>query len=106
MLGMKIYISGAITGDPNYYDKFKEAEQTLKEIGFDVINPADNKMPPNTTWEQYMQVSITQLAMCEAIYMLKGWEQSKGATIEKMWAEGSGKLIYLQDKAKAKGETL
>ena len=34
------------------------------------------QLPIETTWEEYMQMSMTMLKMCNAIYMLKGWEDS------------------------------
>ena len=39
---MKIYISGAITNNPNYVNQFKEAEQKLSLSGHAVINPVKN----------------------------------------------------------------
>ena len=37
---MTVYISGAITDVPDFKDRFKEAEKHLRELGFNVINPA------------------------------------------------------------------
>ena len=39
-------------------------------------------MPEDTTWDEYMKVSLTLLQMADAIYMLDGWEDSKGARQE------------------------
>ena len=42
-----------------------------------------------------MQMSMTMLKMCNAIYMLKGWEDSKGARLEYNYAiENNYKIIF------------
>lgn len=80
----KVYISGKITGDDNYIDKFVEAEERLRKQGYETINPAavNMNLPESTTWEEYMSVSIALLDMCDAIYMLKDWKDSRGACLE------------------------
>lgn len=89
---MKIYISGAITGTNDYMKRFKEAEEKLIEQGYDVINPAEinSHLPVNTTWDDYMKMSLVMLSMCDAIFMLKKWRESKGACIEYGYALGKG----------------
>lgn len=80
----RIYISGAITGKTNYMEQFNEAEETLKKSGYSVINPAKigSNMPKDTSYEEYMDMSIMLLNMCDCIFMLNGWQQSKGANRE------------------------
>lgn len=89
---MKIYISGDITGTRDYMKRFKEAEEKLIEQGYDVINPAEinSHLPVNTTWDDYMKMSLVMLSMCDAIFMLKKWRESKGACIEYGYALGKG----------------
>lgn len=89
---MKIYIRGAITGARDYMKRFKEAEEKLIEQGYDVINPAEinSHLPVNTTWDDYMKMSLVMLSMCDAIFMLKKWRKSKGACIEYGYALGKG----------------
>ena len=81
---MKVYISGAVTGIDDYVEHFQKAERYWKEQGNSCINPAAvlSMMPEDTTWEQYMKLSIDMLEMCDAVFMLKGWRKSCGANRE------------------------
>ena len=97
---MKIYISGAITGTDDYMDRFADAEEKLKKEGHSVINPAavNSMMPADTTYEEYMEMSLTMLDMCGAIYMLKGGEKSCGANREYGYALAADKLIVQEER--------
>ena len=92
---MKVYISGAITGTDDYMERFKAAEERLTREGMSVINPAhaNSYMPEDTTYEEYMKVSFCLLEMCDAIYMLRGWEESRGANREYGYASAKGMIV-------------
>ena len=51
-----VYISGAITGVDNYLEAFKRAENDLKSLGYEVINPAEilSHLPKTTPYEVYI----------------------------------------------------
>nr|DAL72517.1 MAG TPA: chromosomal replication initiator protein [Caudoviricetes sp.] len=80
----KIYISGPISGLPleTVYNNFTNAEVQLLEQGYEVVNPFNNGLPPTATWEEHMRADLKLLLDCDAIYMLEGWEKSRGARIE------------------------
>lgn len=80
---MKIYISGKITGTSDYMDRFAKAEKALRTKGLEVVNPAKEDLPKNLPWEEYMKHDVKLLAGCDAIYMLDGWRQSRGACLER-----------------------
>ena len=94
---MKIYISGKITGTTDYMKRFESAERTLSKY-YTVINPAkvNAQLPKETTWEEYMKMSMTMIRMCNAIYMLKGWEDSKGARLEYNYAVENNYKIFFE----------
>ena len=57
---MKIYISGAITNNPNYKEDFERAEDYLqrKYPKAEIINPAlvNSFLSKSTTHEEYMKM--------------------------------------------------
>lgn len=93
---MRIYISGAITGTTDYMRRFRIAEMIFEERGLDVVNPAKlcSSLPTDFRHEEYMKVCLAALDSCDAIYMLTGYENSKGAMIELGYAKGKGLKIY------------
>lgn len=97
----KIYISGPVTGVVNYSDNFKNAEKFLKNNGYvAVINPtkANDILPQEyTSYEEYMSIDIALLNMCNSIYMLKGWENSRGANREYGYALAKGMNILFEE---------
>lgn len=93
-----IYISGQITGTDDYMERFAEAEKQLTERGYTVINPAkiNANLPENTPYKRYIDISLELLRGCDSIYMLDGWEESKGARLEYYYAETMGYKILHQ----------
>lgn len=89
----RIYLSGPITGAPDYKQRFQEAEEELKAAGYRVINPA-NLGIEGLSWQEYMEVDMTLLDMCDTIVMLEGWERSKGACIERDYAVKKQYKVY------------
>lgn len=80
----RVYIAGRMSGLPDLnYPMFHAAASHLRQLGYKVESPAECELPPDsTTWQQFMRSGITQLMRCDAIVMLPGWEQSRGATAE------------------------
>lgn len=94
---MRIYISGPITNVLDYKEKFARAEQNLKAKYPDaeIINPTVlDKLP--LTYDEYMELDLRLLGMCEGIYMMEGWEDSKGANREYGYALAKGNAIYFE----------
>lgn len=95
---MKIYISGAITGTDNYMERFAKAEKELTEQGYSVVNPAkvNAQLPEDTSYEEYMKMCFCMLDMCEAIFMLRGWEKSCGSNRELGYAIAKKKTVFYE----------
>ena len=81
---MRVYISGGITGVPDYKENFYNAEVKLKDLGYSVINPAkvNDILPTDMSYDEYMEIDYKMLDMCEAIYMIPGWNKSNGSKLE------------------------
>jgi hypothetical protein len=82
---MKVYIAGPMSGmGPDYnYPAFHAAAATLRAEGYHVVNPAEqfggNQSLP---WRTYLRHAVRQVAKCDAIAVLPGWETSNGARLE------------------------
>lgn len=91
-----LYISGPITGDRDYKQKFKAAKRLLEAQGYDVVNPAelDDVLPVRSmTHEEIMRTCLDILLQCDAVVTLPGWETSLGCQREVGFAEGADKIV-------------
>ena len=108
----KIYIAGPMRGILFYnFPAFDDAAKFLAWLGWEVINPAQldrdvgfdaMKLDADSDWHQdppdfdfagCIERDIEAVKKCDAIYLLKGWENSVGANAEKALAEWVGKKI-------------
>ena len=98
---MKIYISGPITGQTNYLERFAKAEELLRQCGYEVVNPASTlaELPKGTSHEVYMEKSLELLSTCDGIYMLERWEKSTGASLEFDFANNNKLTIAFEQRS-------
>lgn len=80
----KIYISGPISGhNPDIVKaRFDSVKKILEKNSFEPVSPLENGLPDTATYDEHMLRDLEMLSECSAIYMLKGWEKSKGCKIE------------------------
>lgn len=89
----KIFISGPMTGYPEFnYPLFNLVAKALRHKGYKVENPAENAACE--TWADYMRLSICQVLVCDVVYTLPNWQDSKGAVIEVGLAQELGLPIF------------
>ena len=94
-----VYISGKMTGVENYNKpKFDRTKALLESEGYEVLSPADLVAEESFEWHDYMRVDVALLAMCDAIYMLDDWRDSRGAKAELDIARALKLEIGFQDK--------
>jgi hypothetical protein len=85
-----LYIAGPMTGLPeSNYPAFNDA----------VENPAENPRPPGGEWLEYMRMSLRQLSRVDALVMLPGWQNSRGARIEVDTALKLGFNVFTLEEA-------
>lgn len=99
---VKVYVSGPMRGIKDYnFPAFLRAGEVLKAHGFEVWNPAaeDLKDPAiveylktcgpswdyadGVTFKDFMKRDLPALLECDAIVMLPGWYNSRGAKLER-----------------------
>ena len=113
---MKIYIAGPMRGKKWFnFPDFDWAKECLMRAGWEVISPADldreigfdvKSLPPDTDWSDVsklgfdlraaIQRDVAAIRQCDAIFMLHGWSESRGAKAEKAVAEGLGLMVFYQ----------
>jgi len=113
---MKIYIAGPMRGKKWFnFPDFDWAKECLMRAGWKVISPADldreigfdvKSLPPDTDWNDVaklgfdlkaaVQRDVAAILDCDAIFMLHGWSESRGAKAEKAVAEWLGLMVFNQ----------
>lgn len=108
---MKLYLAGPMRGKPNYnFDEFDRMEQQLKDEGYTVVSPAamdrlyegwDKYVPDDFVVNsdfvrRCMKRDLDAIYDCDAIYLLKGWEESTGAKAEYALAVCLGLQVIYQ----------
>lgn len=107
---LKIYLAGPITNTSDFRDRFAQAKLELVQLGYVPISPLDVPKDFEDTgkaeiWLAAMRVDIPALINCDGIYLLRGWENSRGARLEKLIADGLDLLVlYQDDEAKEKSD--
>jgi nucleoside 2-deoxyribosyltransferase len=89
----KCYIAGMMTGDPDYKLKFDKAEEKLKAKGWIVINPA--VLPEGFAPMEYYKVNMAMILICDTVFFLPNWINSRGAHLEMGYALGTGKRVVI-----------
>jgi hypothetical protein len=77
------YLSGPITGRSGHQLDFATAKANMESVGFRAISPVtDCGCSVDFSWELNMQLCLQRMHGCTHIFMLPGWENSRGARIE------------------------
>ena len=93
--GMRIYISGSMANCMDTYkDIFQRKAQQLTDLGAIVVNPAT--LPIGLADRSYMPICLSMLDGVDAIFLFNDWEHSKGANLERAYADYQGKIMLYE----------
>tara|TARA_Y100001937_G_scaffold117139_1_gene170031 strand:- start:7934 stop:8281 length:348 start_codon:yes stop_codon:yes gene_type:complete len=97
LMAKKIYIAGPMSGITNLnWDRFDRIDKQLAEEGWQVVNPAaldrEAGVDPNRELGLYDYTEcalrdVEALLECDAIYLMDGWQKSRGASWERALAK-------------------
>lgn len=97
----KIYIAGKVTGlqIDEVLKKSVDAERELRKSGAITMNHAYNVFNAGFEHGDYMHISFAMIDVCDAVYLLKDWQKSKGARMELQYAADHQKEIIYEDES-------
>ncbi|MFY8322212.1 DUF4406 domain-containing protein [Pseudomonas aeruginosa] len=79
----RIYLAGPMTRLPEHnFPAFHTEAARLRSLGYQVENPAEHGEIPGFKWADYLRLDLQKLLTCQAIALLPGWMDSKGARLE------------------------
>lgn len=110
---MRTYIAGKMRGIPLYnFPAFDAAAADLRSQGITVISPTDldreagfdpytlpndwdwNTLPEDFCLRHAAARDLAAILSCDAIHLLPGWQDSKGARAERAVAEWVGLGVF------------
>lgn len=102
-----IYVAGKYSANSwsGIEDNIRKAEAAsikLFKLGWAVITPHKNTAhyeiyeDDDLTYETWIKADLEMLRRSDAVFMLDGWNNSKGAMLERAEAEKRGMKIYFQ----------
>lgn len=94
-MATKIYISGKITGDPDYKAKFEAAAEAYKKKGYTVLCPS--WMPAGMQPADYMRICFAMIDTADVVAFLPGFSKSPGARLEAEYCFYTDKSTIMPD---------
>lgn len=88
---MKVYI----VGDRSRTEEYEKAEQLLEQRGYAPVNPVKimQVLPGKITNADFTIIAFEFIKICDAVYLLNGWEKDLFARMEFAQAEREEKII-------------
>ena len=80
-----VFLSGPMSGVPNYWEAFERADNQLTAQGYAVLSPS--RLPKGLSSKQYALIYIAMIEAADAVYFLPGWEYSPSAQFERKYCK-------------------
>lgn len=101
----KCYLAGPMSGYPEYnYPAFAAAADALRANGWVVFNPAENEADESekqggtaAEYRKYLAIDLPAVLESERVFVLPGWEKSRGARMEVSLALLAGIEVWPYD---------
>lgn len=94
-----LYLSGPMTGLPDdNYPAFRAAAARLRAAGYTVISPAELDLPRGREWAWYMRHALRAMLEADAVALMPGWWNSRGAKCERDLAGDLEWPVYTVDR--------
>lgn len=102
---MRLYLAGPMTGYPDdNFRAFAEAAEALREKGFEVVAPHEGDLSmdydprvqgpsfanPSFDLATALSRDVEAVLGSDGVALLPGWQESPGALVEVLTAEGAG----------------
>jgi hypothetical protein len=79
------------------FPAFAAEAARLRAKGLNVVSPAEVNPDTTMTWAQCLRADIKALCDCDAIALMPGWQDSKGAHLEMHIAHRLGLQVLFSD---------
>lgn len=91
----RLYVAGPMSGIPEMnFPAFHAETARLRALGFEVVNPAELCPDKSMSWRECMRVDIKHLVDCDGVVLLRNWQKSVGANIERRLAIDLGLKVF------------
>lgn len=103
---MKVYIAGKVSGlsKDEIFRKFYGSGKQLKKDGHLMMSPAVLALNEGFEHSDYMHICYAMVDVCDAVFMQKDWQDSKGARMELQYAKKCRKQIIYEDESTKENE--
>lgn len=106
---LRVYVAGPMAGLPEHnFPAFHAEAARLRALGHEVLSPAEKAgeqaaadadtqglaFRETQTYKDFLRADLRMVLDCDAISLLPGWENSRGATLERTVAEAIGLEVW------------